>query len=258
MAEAIDDSIPAPLNPRVRDLPWYTPFSWLKLALGDIRATPSGLLFYGLAFVAMGWSIRGLFGYAPEHTMTLVTAFLLAGPFICLGLYEISRRHETLPRVQLLPTLTALRINVAGISLFAIILALLVAGWMRVSVVVFALFFTENLPDLKLILSPAFLAEADNLTFMIVWLSAGAFFSLLTFALSVVSIPIMLDRDADTLTAMFASVRVCLANPACMLTWGAIIVLLVVLGFALWGVGVAFTVPLVGHATWHAYRALIE
>lgn len=258
MAALLDETIPAPLNPRVRDLPWYTPFAWLKLALGDIRATPAGLLFYGSAFALMGWAIRSLFGYAPEHTMTLVTAFLLAGPFICLGLYEISRRHETLARVKLLPTLTALRVNAPGISLFAIILALLVAGWMRVSVVVFALFFTENLPDLKLILSPAFLAEPDNLTFMIVWLSSGAFFALLTFALSVVSIPVMLDRDSDTLTAMFASVRVCLANPACMLTWGGLIVALVLAGFALWGIGVAFTVPLVGHATWHAYRALIE
>ncbi|MGQ5525244.1 DUF2189 domain-containing protein [Chitinimonas sp. PSY-7] len=258
MAEVVDENIPPPLNPKVRDLPWYTPFRWLKLAVGDIRATPTGLLFYGTAYAAMGWAIRSLFGYAPEHTMTLVTGFLLAGPFICLGLYEISRRHETVAKVRLLPTLTALRINFAGISLFAIILALIVAGWMRVSVVVFALFFTENVPDLSLILSPAFLTQPDNLTFMIVWLGSGAFFALLTFALSVVSIPIMLDRDRDTLTAMFASVKVCLVNPICMATWGAIIVALVLLGFALWGVGVAVTVPLVGHATWHAYRALIE
>ncbi|MDN3578864.1 DUF2189 domain-containing protein [Chitinimonas viridis] len=258
MAELLDDAPPVVLHTRVRDLPWHTPFKWLKLALGDIRATPTGLLFYGSAFVAMGWAIRGLFGYAPEHTMTLVTAFLLAGPFICLGLYEISRRHETVDKVKLLPTLTALRINASGISLFAIILALLVAGWMRVSVVVFALFFTDDIPSVAVMLTPKFLLQPDNMTFMIIWLGSGALFALLTFALSVVSIPIMLDRDADTFNALFASVRVCLANPVCMLTWGAIIVLIVLAGFALWGVGVALAVPLVGHATWHAYRALIE
>ncbi|QNM95552.1 DUF2189 domain-containing protein [Chitinimonas koreensis] len=257
MAETLDEAIPAALNPRVRDLPWHTPFIWLRRALGDVRATPTGLIFYGGAFVAMGWCIRRLFGYAPEHTMTLITGFLIAGPFLCLGLYEISRRHETVARVKLLPTLTALRANPAGIGLFAIVLALLVAGWMRVSVVVFALFFTENVPDLKLILSPHFLTE-ENTTFLAVWLGSGAVFALLAFAMSVVAIPVMLDRDADTFTAIFASVRVCLANPACMLTWGTLIVLLTLAGFALWGVGVAFTVPLVGHATWHAYRALIE
>lgn len=248
---------PPPLNPRVRDLPWHTPFRWLRLGLGDMRSTPSGTVFYGLCFLVMGVAVRKLFGYAPEHTMTLVTGFLLAGPFICLGLYEISRRHETVDRVRLLPTLTAWRANPSGIGLFSLVLALLVAGWLRVSVVIFALFFTENVPDLAFILSPKFLTE-ENMGFLLIWLCTGGFFALLVFALSVVSIPVMLDRDADTFMAMFASVRVCLANPACMLTWAALIVLMTGLGFALAGVGLAITAPLVGHATWHAYRALIE
>jgi uncharacterized membrane protein len=257
MAEVENEAIPVPLNVRVRDLPWYTPFTWLRLGLGDMRSTPSGTVFYGLAFIFMGVAVRQLFGYAPEHTMTLVMAFLLAGPFICLGLYEISRRHETVAKVRLLPTLTAWRANPSGIGMFSLLLALLVAGWMRVSVVVFALFFTDNLPDLSLILSPTFLTD-ENLTFLVVWLGSGAAFALLVFAVSVVSIPVMLDRDADTFLAMFVSVRVCLANPACMLTWAALIVLMTIAGFALWGVGLAITAPLVGHATWHAYRALIE
>lgn len=255
--EQLDEAPPPPINPRVRDLPWYTPFSWLRLGLGDMRSTPSGTLFYGLAFLIMGVAVRQLFGYAPEHTMTLVTGFLLAGPFVCLGLYEISRRHETVARVKLLPTLTAWRINPSGIGLYSLILALLVAGWLRVSVVIFALFFTDNLPDLSLILSPRFLTD-ENIGFLLIWLSAGGLFALLVFALSVVSIPVMLDRDADTLTAMFASVRVCLANPACMLTWAALIVLMIGIGFAFHGIGLALAAPLVGHATWHAYRALIE
>jgi uncharacterized membrane protein len=137
------------------------------------------------------------------------------------------------------------------------LLALLVAGWLRVSVVIFALFFTDNLPDLSLILSPKFLTD-ENLTFLIVWLSAGGAFALLVFALSVVSIPVMLDRDADTFLAMFVSVRVCLANPACMLTWAVLIVTMTAIGFALAGVGLAITAPLIGHATSHAYRNLIE
>ncbi|QDQ28574.1 DUF2189 domain-containing protein [Chitinimonas arctica] len=257
MAEMFEELAPAALNPRVRDLPWYTPFAWLGLGWRDMRAMPHGSLFYGVAFVAMGWSFKLLFAHAPEETITLVTGFLLAGPFTCLGLYEISRLHETVERVQLLPTFTAFRHNVAGIGLFSLLLALLVAGWMRVSVVIFALFFTENLPKLSLLFSFSFLSE-ENLLFLIIWLGSGALFASLAFALSVVSIPVMLDRDTDTFTAIFASVRVVLANPACMLTWSLLIVLLVLAGFALWGVGIIVTAPLVGHATWHAYRALIE
>jgi len=257
MAEMLDEPAPAALNVRVRDLPWYTPLSWLRLGLGDMRATPSGTLFYGIAFVAMGWCLRALFGYAPEHTMTLITGFLLAGPFVCLGLYEISRRHETVDKVRLLPTLTAWRVNPSGIGLFSLLLALLIAGWMRVSVVIVALFFTDSMPTLDKLLSAQFLTP-ENITFLSIWATAGIGFSLLVFSLSVVSIPIMMDRDADTLNAMFASVRVCTANPACMLTWAVLIVLLIALGFALWGFGLILTAPLVGHATWHAYRALIE
>jgi len=257
MAEMLEEPAPPALNARVRDLPWYTPFSWLKLGLGDMRATPTGALFYGIAFVVMGWCLRSLFGYAPEHTMTLITGFLLAGPFFCLGLYEISRRHETVDKVKLLPTLTAWRVNPSGIGLYSLLLALLVAGWMRVSVVIIALFFTDSVPSLAGLLSTDFLTP-ENITFLCIWATAGIGFSLLVFSLSVVSIPIMMDRDADTLNAMFASVRVCLANPTCMLVWAVLIALMIALGFALWGVGLALTAPLVGHATWHAYRALIE
>lgn len=257
MAEFIEEAAPATLHVRVRDLPWYTPLKWLKLGWGDMRAMPHGSLFYGVAFVAMGYAFKALFAHAPEETITLITAFLLAGPFCCLGLYEISRLHETVARVRLLPTFTAFRHNIGGISLFSMMLALLVAGWMRVSVVIFALFFTDDVPNVALVMSPKFLTE-ENLSFLIIWIGSGALFASLAFALSVVSIPLMLDRDTDTLNAIFASVRVVMANPLCMLVWAGLIVGLVGLGFAMWGVGIIVTAPLVGHATWHAYRALIE
>ncbi|WP_269533497.1 DUF2189 domain-containing protein [Chitinimonas sp. BJYL2] len=241
---------------KVRNLPWHTPFAWLRAGWGDLRAMPHGSLFYGLAFVIMGWALYAIMGRAPEHVLTLTAAFLLMGPFTCLGLYEISRLHEKIDKVRLAPTFTAFRHNIAGIGFFSALLALLVAGWMRVSVVVFALFFTDNVPDLKLMLSVRFLTE-ENLLFLVVWLGSGALFAALAFALSVVSIPLMLDRDADTISAMFVSLRACVANPACMLVWGLCIVVLVLAGFALFGLGIIVTAPLVGHATWHAYRALV-
>jgi uncharacterized membrane protein len=86
----------------------------------------------------------------------------------------------------------------------------------------------------------------------------GGFFATLVFAFSVVSIPMMLDRNQDTVTAMIASFLALVRNFPTMLVWGALIALMVVIGIATLFVGLIITMPVVGHATWHAYRALIE
>ena len=85
----------------------------------------------------------------------------------------------------------------------------------------------------------------------------GGFFATLVFAFSVVSIPTMLDRDQDTVTAMLASFLALVRNVPAMLVWGALIVLMVAIGIATAFLGLIVTMPVVGHATWHAYRALI-
>jgi uncharacterized membrane protein len=98
----------------------------------------------------------------------------------------------------------------------------------------------------------------DNIEFLLAYLLVGAFFAALVFAISVVSIPMMLERNKDTITAMLASFLALTRNLPVMLVWGMLITLLTVLGIALGFLGLIVTMPLVGHATWHAYRALIE
>jgi uncharacterized membrane protein len=139
---------------------------------------------------------------------------------------------------------------------FSLVLAVILLVWARASLVVFALFYTSEMPSLEGFLDQV--VSLDNLEFLVAYFGVGGFFAVLTFAISVVSIPMMLDRDVDGIVAGLASLRAFAANVPAMIVWGLAIVVLVGAGFALAFVGIAVAVPIVGHATWHAYRALVE
>jgi uncharacterized membrane protein len=97
-----------------------------------------------------------------------------------------------------------------------------------------------------------------NLEFLVAYVVVGGFFAALVFAIAVVSVPMMLDRNTDGIVASITSLRACRDNVPAMLVWAALIAAIVGLGFLLWLVGLVVAVPLIGHATWHAYRELVE
>jgi uncharacterized membrane protein len=156
----------------------------------------------------------------------------------------------------LAPTLDAWAPNVGSIGIFTLVLAVILLVWARASLIVFALFYTGEMPTvagfLRQMLSP------DNLEFLFAYFCVGGFFAVLVFAISVVSVPMMLDRDTDGVVAVLTSLRVFGANLPAMAVWGALILALTAAGFALAFVGLVVTAPVIGHATWHAYRALVE
>jgi uncharacterized membrane protein len=98
----------------------------------------------------------------------------------------------------------------------------------------------------------------DNVEFLLAYACVGGFFAILVFAISVVSVPMMLDRDTDGVIAALTSLKAFGANVPAMAVWGAIIVALTAIGFALAFIGLVVAVPVIGHATWHAYRELVE
>lgn len=243
--------------PTIRAIPADAPLRWLRRGADDLRAAPRASLFYGSVLAAMGWIVGRFVGHA-AYELAFVTGFLLVGPFLAMGLYDISRRHERGEVVRLAATLTAWRGNLPAIGFYAVILALLMAVWIRVSVVVVALFFEGGMPSMQGLLREVIGSE-NGLAFLIAYLAAGCGFALLVFATSVVSLPMLLDRaQMDTLTAMISSFNAVRLNFKPMLLWAILITVLAAAGFATLYVGLVLTLPLIGHASWHAYREVIE
>jgi uncharacterized membrane protein len=231
-------------------------FDWLRKGLDDFKANPGPSLFYGLCFAAVGVLLLIAFRHAVQLVSAVTTGFMLVGPFIAMGLYELSRRRECGEPVSLTPTLAVWRSNLSAMGTYSLILIVIYLVWARASLVVFAVFYQGGMPTMESFFAQ--LTQFDNIEFLIAYLIIGSLFATLVFAFSVVSIPLMLDRDQDTVTAMLASFIALVRNIPTMMVWGALIVGLVLIGLATAFIGLIVTMPLVGHATWHAYRALIE
>ena len=152
--------------------------------------------------------------------------------------------------------LDAWRPNVGAIGVFGLVLAVILLVWARASLVVFALFYTSEMPSVHGFLGQ--IVSPDNLEFLVAYACVGGFFAILVFAISVVSVPMMLDRGTDGVVAVLTSARAFGANLPAMAVWGAAIVVVIAAGFALLFVGLVVAAPVIGHATWHAYRALVE
>jgi len=242
--------------PAVNVVPTTAPLRWLAAGARDFRAHPVPSLFYGACFSLMGWLIAFTFRHAYEYVSALVTGFFLVGPFLAIGLYDLSRRRERGEAPRLAPTLSAWRANTGAIGIFALILTVILLLWARASLIVFALFYTQGMPTAAKFLEQIF--SPSNLEFLFAYAIVGGLFALLTFAVSVVAVPMLLDRKTDGVVAVLTSLRAFGANVPAMLAWAATIVALVGAGFALAFVGLVIAVPLIGHATWHAYRALVE
>lgn len=245
---------PGALDLPLNTLPWAAPFTWLKAGWRDFTRAPAIGLFYGLCFVLMGWALVGTFQRAPEYTLALSAGFLLLGPFLCLGLYHASSELEQGRRPGLLASLTAWRISSSQLAIFAAVLLVLEMLWGRAAMIVFAISF-EGVPDFSGPLS-SFLTE-EFITFGLVYTVVGAIFAGLIFAISVVSMPMILDRSVDAVSAGLLSMRLVATQPGVMWLWAALIGLLSLVAMLPGFVGLLVVAPVLGHASWHAYRAAL-
>ena len=231
------------------------PLRWLASGLRDARAAPGIAVFYGTCFWLMALVLGWVFRTRPEYAMSIASGCLLVGPFLAMGLYDTSRRREAGRKPALSESLTCWDSHMGSMGMLVLVLVVLELLWGRASLVVFAVFFNTGMPSTTGVLQAIF--NPENWSFVAVYAVVGGAFATLVFSTTVVSIPMILDRDTDALTAGITSMRVVLENPLTMFLWGALITAIVVVSLWFWGLGLLLAGPVLGHASWHAYRAAV-
>ena len=257
MDELARPSAPLVETPGIRKIGIGRPFKWLRKGLADLARVPGASLTYGVAFALVGAAIVALAWGRGHIAPALTTGFLLVGPFLAGVLYDLSRQLERGGRADTVAALHAWKRNAGSISLFGLLLALTLIMWERMSAVIFALFYGGRVPDLRNFVGDVLLSGHYN-ELLAAYFGVGGAIALAVYAFSVVSLPMLLDRDVDIATAIVTSVQCVARNPAPMLLWAVIIVVLMALGFATGMVGLVLVFPWLGHASWHAYRDLVE
>lgn len=244
----------------VEQVPFEAPWSWLAAGWLDMCAVPRVSLAYGVFFallsagLTLGLLVTGL----PSLVLALAGGFLLVGPVAAVGLYEASRRLEAGRTVDFGEVVRAGLHAPGQLGFFGAILAFLYFVWLQLAFLLFMLFLgSRGLPPPSEFV-PTLLFTPHGLGLLVMGTAVGSMLAALAFAVSVISVPLLLTRRADAVTAIAASLAAVMLNPKPMALWAALIAGFVVVGIATLYIGLIVAFPLLGHATWHAYRDLVR
>ncbi len=244
-----------------RQVPVDRPWVWLSAGWRDLWKKPSVSITYGAVFAALGWLLIWLLLDA-EHlwlVFPLTSGFFIVAPVLAVGLYETSRRLEVGKKISLLQAMNAWRNNAAQIGLIGVFLLVLHLFWIRLAQLLLPLFYTNGFgPDFSE-MGTTLLQGSGLLPFVITGTLVGGLLAAIAFACCAFAIPILLDNpEMSAAQAMITSLRAVQANPQTMVFWAALIVISVGTGLVLMLFGLVVLLPLVGHATWHAYRDIFR
>ena len=247
--------------PRVKRLRLHDCIAALKEGVDDFLAMPTYPIFVGLFYAVAGIALFAMtsFGDALHLAFPLAAGFALIGPFVAIGLYEMSRRRERGLAVRGRDAFTVLRSPaLPSILAFGLILLAIFAAWMFAAELIYVWLYGPSPPAAVGAFLHDVLATGRGHTLIVVGVLVGFCFAALTLAISVVSFPLMLDRDLGLVPALETSWRVTEANPLAVAFWGLIVAAALILGSLPLFFGLAVVMPVLGHATWRLYRKAIE
>lgn len=232
----------------------------VRAGLQDFRRKPMMGLFFSHVYVVGGWLLY-LFLVVTDQVwwaIPITLGFPLLGPFLAVGLYEVSRRLEAgesqWRRNDIFGVIWRQRLRQLPSMAWVIIVYFLF--WSFFAHMLFALFLGPS-ALMNVTSSYAYLLEPEGLLMLMVGTGFGAAFAFVLFCLTVVSLPLLLEKELDFVTAMLTSIAVVRRNPAVMLAWGATIAGLTFLALLPGLLGLFVVLPVLGHATWHIYRAAL-
>ncbi|MBI5936625.1 MAG: DUF2189 domain-containing protein [Betaproteobacteria bacterium] len=259
----MDRSAICPNNPHIA-LPciyrvsWRQPLAWLGLGWGDFKRNFMLSSSLGVVFGVFGYAVVHHFLKESHLAMALTSGFLLVAPFLAIGFYGMSCQiEEGKAHAEEDRAFACIRDNAASIGLFGLMYALVLSAWERFSAILVALMLRGDWVSSGPFSFNALWA-VEHWQFVAAYVGFGALLAGLVFAASVVSLPMMMDRKADVVTAVVTSLVVVRQNLPLMALWAAIIVVLSAIGIATQFIGMILIFPLLGHASWHAYRDLVQ
>ncbi|MBA1156422.1 DUF2189 domain-containing protein [Microvirga mediterraneensis] len=251
----------APAHPVVRKI---TPAD-LKEALAkgfdDFWAMPSHLVFLGLIYPVVGVCLAALTfsNNALPLLYPLASGFALIGPIAGIGLYEISRRRELGLSTSWQDAFTVLKSpSIPSILALGVLLLVIFLTWLTTARMLYQSIFGYAVPDSYAGLINQVLTTSEGMR-LIVWGNIlGFVFAVAVLSISVISFPLLLDRDVGAAVAVYTSVKAVAMNPLTMALWGLIVAAALLIGSIPLFVGLAIVMPVLGHATWHLYRRVVE
>lgn len=246
--------------PKVCQITWDDITRAFRAGLQDFHTAPV----YGLTFGAF-FAFGGLFvvlcasAFGMSYlSYPLAAGFALIGPFACVGLYEVSRRLQTGERItwsSLLATMWAQKGRELAWMAFVVLFVMIM--WMYQVRLLLALFMGfQSFASLDSFMDKV-MSTGDGWMFLIVGHFVGAALSLILFSLTVISFPLLLEEDRDFITAMITSVRAVLTSPVPMIGWGLVVTVSLVIAIMPFFTGLIFALPILGHTTWHLYKACV-
>lgn len=238
-----------PLMAPCRTLDIMAPFGWLKKGWGDMRRAPRQSLSYGIAVTMLSYlvSLLALKLGSWVVFLALLSGFIFIGPVMAIGLYAISAQLQRGEEPSLSRCLRAEKKCLGNALVFALFLMVIFLVWARAASMLHIFFPVEANPGLS-----------ELVTFYGIGSAVGSIFAAITFSFAAFSLPMIMDREVDTVTAVVTSINAVLRNKAAMIVWIWLIVFATAAGFATAFLGLAITIPLIGHATWHAYQETID
>ncbi|MEM9763190.1 MAG: DUF2189 domain-containing protein [Pseudomonadota bacterium] len=245
--------------PDVKPADWGDLRAALAAGWDDFKASPGLGLAVGALYAVGGWLLLWVLDLREMRGLSfpVVAGFALIGPFVAVILYEISRRRELGASLALadVPSMVAATAR-KQILYHGFILMFWLAVWSRVGVMLFAIFFHAS-TDRFWELAEQMLTTSNGLSFLLVGHAFGAFFAGVSYCLSVLAFPFLLDRDSDFITAMVLSFKAVIASPKVMFAWALFIGVVLAVASAPFFLGLIVALPLLGHASWHLYRRLV-
>lgn len=232
----------------------------LKEGIDDFRAMPTHALFIALIYPVLGLFLARLtFGYDVLPLLfPLMSGFALIGPFAAIGLYELSRRREQGEDFSWAQAGEVLRSPAIGsIVTLGVLLMVVFLFWLMAAETLYRATFGTQAPQSVTLFIQEILTTRQGWTLIVLGNLIGLAFSAVALAISVVSFPLLLDRNVSAAVAVQTSIRAVAANPGTMALWGLIVAGLLVLGFIPLFFGLAVVLPVLGHATWHLYRRVV-